>query len=218
MRKRRGTDSSPHYGHDHDTDDNEHFVKQWRIVSAVVAMAMGLSACGLEFSGEAANTDSAVTVVDAGFNDRDVLYGQLMLPHSRQAVELATLALENATGASDAVKVVATRIKIEHASEIERMTLLLRGWKRPLAYGPTLDGAQLRTGILLTKHVDYITSLRGAAFDKEYMESMISHHEGSIDMARMLLLKGQNASMRTLANSVVNNRQTAIDEMNDLLS
>jgi uncharacterized protein (DUF305 family) len=37
-------------------------------------------------------------------------------------------------------------------------------------------------------------------------------------MARMLLLKGQNASMRTLANSVVNNRQTAIDEMNDLLS
>ena len=189
-----------------------------RIYFSILAMTIGLSACGLEISGEAADDGATTTISDAGFNDRDVLYAQLMLPHSRQAVELANLALEDDTGASDAVKVVATRIKIEHASEIERMTLLLRGWKRPLTYGPTLDGVQLRTGILPSKHVDYITSLRNSAFDKEYMESMISHHEGSIDMARMLLLKGQNASMRTLANAVITHRQTAIDEMNDLLS
>ena len=189
-----------------------------RIYLAALAMIIGLSACGIEFTGRAADDGVTTTLSDDGFNARDVEYAQLMLPHSRQAVELANLALEGATGASDAVKVVATRIKIEHASEIERMTLLLRGWKRPLAYAPTLDGVQLRTGILPTKHVDYITSLRGAAFDKEYMESMISHHEGSIDMARMLLLKGRNASMRTVADAVIANRQTAIDEMNDLLS
>jgi uncharacterized protein (DUF305 family) len=189
-----------------------------RFYLSALATIIGLSACGLEISGDAAENTSTTAMSDAGFNDRDVLYAQLMLPHSRQAVELANLALEDATGASDAVKVVATRIKIEHASEIERMTLLLRGWKRPLTYGPTLDGVQLRTGILPSKHVDYITSLRNSAFDKEYMESMISHHEGSIDMARMLLLKGQNASMRTLANAVITHRQTAIDEMNDLLS
>jgi uncharacterized protein (DUF305 family) len=185
---------------------------------STLAMIIGLTACGLEFTSRAAEDGAATTVSDDGFNDRDVSYGQLMLPHSRQAVELANLALEDATEASDAVKVVATRIKREHASEIERMTLLLRGWKRPLAYGPTLDGVQLRTGILPAKHVSYITSLSGAAFDKEYMESMISHHEGSIDMARMLLLKGRSSSMRTLADAVIANRQTAIDEMNDLLS
>lgn len=189
-----------------------------RIYLSALVMAVGLSACGFEFSGEAAEDGTTSSIADAGFNDRDVLYAQLMLPHSRQAVDLANLALETATGASDAVKVVATRIKIEHASEIERMTLLLRGWKRPLTYGPTLDGVQLRTGILTDKQVDYITSLRNSAFNKEYMESMISHHEGSIDMARVLLLKGRNASLRTLANSVITNRQATIDQMNDLLS
>ena len=189
-----------------------------RIFFSAVALMVGLSACGLEFSGRAAEDGSTTTISDAGFNDRDVLYAQLMLPHSRQAVELANLALEEATGASEAVKIVAKRIKIEHASEIERMTLLLRGWKRPLSYGPTLDGVQLQTGILTGKQVDYITSLRDAAFDTEYMESMISHHEGSIDMARVLLLKGQNASLRTLAKTVITNRQATIDEMNDLLN
>lgn len=189
-----------------------------RFYLSAIAMVIGLSACGFEFTSEAADDGATTTVSDEGFNDRDVSYGQLMLPHSRQAVELANLALEDATRASDAVKVLAARIKIEHASEIERMTLLLRGWKRPLAYGPTLDSVQLRTGILTAKHVDYITSLRNSAFDKEYMESMISHHEGSIDMARMLLLKGRNSSMRTLANAVIVKRQTTIDEMNDLLS
>lgn len=189
-----------------------------RIYLSALVMAVGLSACGFEFSGEAAEDGTTSSIADAGFNDRDVLYAQLMLPHSRQAVDLANLALETATGASDAVKVVATRIKIEHASEIERMTLLLRGWKRPLTYGPTLDGVQLRTGILTDKQVDYITSLRNSAFNKEYMESMISHHEGSIDMARVLLLKGRNASLRTLANSVITNRQATIDQMNNLLS
>lgn len=189
-----------------------------RIYLSALVMAVGLSACGFEFSGEAAEDGTTSSIADADFNDRDVLYAQLMLPHSRQAVDLANLALETATGASDAVKVVATRIKIEHASEIERMTLLLRGWKRPLTYGPTLDGVQLRTGILTDKQVDYITSLRNSAFNNEYMESMISHHEGSIDMARVLLLKGRNASLRTLANSVITNRQATIDQMNDLLS
>lgn len=181
-------------------------------------MAIGLSACGLEFSGEAANTDSVAAVVDAGFNDHDVLYAQLMLVHSRQAVELANLALEVGTGASNEVKVVATRIKIDHASEIERMALLLRAWGEPLALPRNPEPLQLRTGILTSKHVDYITSLRADAFDEEYMQSMISHHEGSIDMGRMEIVKGQNASLLELAKSVVTKRQSSIDAMTVLLN
>lgn len=189
-----------------------------RIYLSALVIAIGLSACGLEFTSEAAKDGTTSSIADAAFNDRDVLYAQLMLPHSRQAVDLANLALEAATGAGGAVKMLAKRIKVEHASEIELMTLQLRRWKKPLTNGSTLDGVQLRTGILPAKHVDYITSLRNAAFDKEYMESMISHHEGSIDMARVLLLKGRNASLHRLADSVIVNRQTTIDQMNDLLN
>lgn len=193
-------------------------MRRSHVFCAVVALAVGLSACGIEFSGEAADTDSAAAIVDAAFNDRDVLYAQLMLVHSRQAVELANLALEAETQASDAVKVIATRIKIEHASEIERMTLLLRAWDEPLALAPNPEPLQLRTGILTSKHVDYITSLRADAFDQEYMQSMISHHEGSIDMARMEIVKGQNASLLELAKSVVTKRQSSIDAMTALLN
>ena len=195
-------------------------MRQWRIVIAVVAMAIGLSARGLEFSGEAADpaTAASTTVVDASFNDRDVLYSQLMLVHSRQAVTLANLALSADTDASGSVKLVATRIKVDHASEIERMTLLLRAWDEPLALPPNPEPLQLQTGILTVKHVDYITSLRGAAFDLEYLESMISHHEGSIDMARREIIKGQNVSLLELAKAVVTKRQSSIDEMNALLN
>lgn len=190
-------------------------MKRTRLYVSAISIAVGLSGCGVEFSGKAANPTT--TIAGAGFNTRDVLYAQLMLVHSLQAVTLANLALDVDTGASEAVKDIATHIKIEHAAEIEIMTLLLQAWGKSLTMAPTLEAVQLQTGILTDKHIAYINTLHDKTFDTEYLESMISHHEGSIDMARSEIVRGKNSSTLELAESVVDKRQSIIDDMNALL-
>ena len=69
--------------------------------------------------------DVADKAVDAakdaiGFNDSDVMFSQMMIPHHEQAIEMSDIALDPAVGASDAVKKLATRIKAAQDSEITK--------------------------------------------------------------------------------------------------
>src|SRR5215207_4062578 len=67
------------------------------------------------------------------YNDTDVQFAQGMIPHHRQAIEMADLALTDAE--TPAVKDLAMRIKEAQDPEIARMTGWLRDWGKPLPNG-----------------------------------------------------------------------------------
>ena len=74
--------------------------------------------------------DVANSTIDAakdaiGFNDSDVNFAQMMIPHHEQAVEMADIALDPLVGASDSVKAIATRIKSAQDSEVTTMKAFL---------------------------------------------------------------------------------------------
>ena len=58
----------------------------------------------------------------------------------------------------------------------------------------------------------------GAAFDRMFLQMMIRHHEGAIEMARAASQQGQHPDVRELAEKVVADQAAEIDEMRELLA
>ncbi len=61
----------------------------------------------------------------AGFDDDDVMFAQMMIPHHEQAIELSDIALDPTVGASEDVRRLATDIKAAQDPKIAEMRALL---------------------------------------------------------------------------------------------
>lgn len=58
----------------------------------------------------------------------------------------------------------------------------------------------------------------GDAFDEAFLEMMIPHHQGAIDMAELALKNAGHAELKTMANGIISAQQEEIDQMNGWLS
>ena len=183
-------------------------------------MTLALSGCG----GSAVSDmkDVANSAVDAakdaiGFNDADLNFTQMMIPHHEQAVEMADIALDPLVGASDSVKALATRIKNAQDSEVTKMKSFLTKWKQRLTGDSSMDQSDMMSGVLSAEDMKKLSSLRGAEFDRAWMEDMIAHHEGAIEMAKDVLKDGKDSAVKALANLVATAQDSEILEMKKLL-
>jgi uncharacterized protein (DUF305 family) len=189
------------------------------LLSGFTALAL-LTGCG--GSSMADMTDMADSAVDAakdaiGFNDDDVMFAQMMIPHHEQAIEMADIALDPLSGASDAVKSLATRIKAAQDPEISKMKAFLTSWKERLTPDSSMDHSDMMSGMLSAEDITKLSSLRGAEFDREWMTGMIEHHEGAIEMAKDVLKDGKDSAVKALANLVATAQDSEILEMKELL-
>ena len=98
------------------------------LLTSFTALAL-LAGCG--GSSHSDMDDMAVDTVEsaADFNDADVMFAQMMIPHHEQAIEMSDIALDPTVGASDVVKSLATRIKAAQDPEITTMKAFLTTWK-----------------------------------------------------------------------------------------
>jgi uncharacterized protein (DUF305 family) len=62
-----------------------------------------------------------------------------------------------------------------------------------------------------------LESLNGAEFDKLWLESMISHHQGAIEMAKAELANGDNVDAKSLATNIVTTQEAEIGQMKQML-
>jgi uncharacterized protein (DUF305 family) len=166
------------------------------LVLAALATAAVLAACGGD--GTAAPATAAGTAGTAGtgttgtadHNAADVAFAQMMIPHHRQAVEMARLAAGRA--ADPAVAKLAARIEAAQAPEIETMAGWLASWGQPTApaagmHGMGHGGSAMpgtMPGMMSDADMAGLRAASGAAFDRLFLEMMIRHHEGAIGMAR----------------------------------
>ena len=87
-----------------------------------LAATLTLAACGSHSNhsntnGTAVENSSSAT----GFNDADVMFAQMMIPHHEQAIEMSDMALDPSTQASKTVSDLATQIKAAQDPEIKQM-------------------------------------------------------------------------------------------------
>ncbi len=151
------------------------------------------------------------------FNDDDVMFAQMMIPHHEQAIEMSDIALDPTIGASEEVRQLASEIKAAQDPEIAQMTSLLERWRQPLVPMDDMDHGSMMKGMLSPDDMIRLGQLTGPEFDVAWIEAMINHHEGAIAMAEEVLKNGENLEIRTLAESIIATQQVEIDVLRKLL-
>ena len=186
------------------------------LLSGFTALAL-LAGCGGSSVADVADkvVDTAKDAI--GFNDSDVMFSQMMIPHHEQAIEMSDIALDPTVGASNAVKELAARIKAAQDPEITKMKTFLTTWKERLTPDSSMDHSDMMSGMLSADDIKKLSSLRGVEFDRAWMTGMIAHHEGAIEMAKDVLEDGTNSAVRTLATAITTAQDSEILEMKKLL-
>jgi uncharacterized protein (DUF305 family) len=57
----------------------------------------------------------------------------------------------------------------------------------------------------------------GKQLDKAFLEEMIVHHEGAVDMANIVLEKSENKELKDFANNIIETQSKEINQMNKWL-
>jgi uncharacterized protein (DUF305 family) len=193
-------------------------------LTAVVTLGL-LSACG----GDEDKAETAPQAqAQAEFNDADVTFAQSMIPHHEQAVAMAELAASRAKSA--AVKDLAAKILAAQGPEIDTMKDLLTDWGKPTE--PDMAGMDHSTmsaddmaamsaghdmpGMATSKEVAELRAAKGAAFDRAFLDLMIAHHRGAIEMAAEEQSGGRSPAAKDLAGRIVTTQRSEVARMQDL--
>ncbi|MFJ8961787.1 DUF305 domain-containing protein [Lentzea sp. NPDC102401] len=162
------------------------------LIGAVVGMLV-LSACG-----GPANTAA------------DVTFAQGMVPHHEQALEMAKLVPSRSS--DDKVRDLASRIEKAQGPEIAQMNEWLQQWGAKQDH----EGHDM-TGMMGQDDMAELEKSSGAEFDRMWLDMMIRHHEGAVEMAKTELAQGQDDKAKKLAQAVIDGQQQEITEMKALL-
>ncbi|GAA4585666.1 DUF305 domain-containing protein [Planotetraspora phitsanulokensis] len=162
-----------------------------------------------------AMSSAAAVIPAADHNDADVRFSQMMIPHHRQAVDMAGLADTRASRPQ--VKDLAKRIEAAQGPEIQTMSGWLRSWgmQVPSPGAMTMDHGN--PGMMSEHAMKKLEGLSGAAFDKAFLEMMIQHHEGAIAMAEDEQRDGAYEPAKQLAGSIISSQSAEITTMKELL-
>lgn len=192
-------------------------MKKLLAVIATGTLGLLLIGCGSTKTSSSDDTSPADTSVTQ-FNDADVMFAQMMIPHHEQAIELSDIALDPTMGASDEVLSLAQGIKEAQDPEIDQMTALLDLWGQPNSMDSSTDHSDMMSGMLTVQEIEYLGTLRGTAFDTAWIQAMLKHHEGAIEMATNVQNDGINTDVKKLAAEIIAGQQSEVNEMWDLLS
>ncbi|GGZ81963.1 lipoprotein [Streptomyces subrutilus] len=206
---------------------NQHVLRRTRIAVTAGAAALLLAACGSDgdaaggHGGHPSTPSSAPSspsdpAAQGGHNAADVSFAQGMIPHHRQAVDMADLAATRAGSAE--VKQLAEEIKKAQDPEIRTLSGWLTGWGQQVpAAGAADHSAHGAGGMMTAEEMDALGKASGRAFDTAFTRLMIKHHEGAVAMARTERTEGASPEARRMAEAVIASQGAEIARMKALL-
>jgi uncharacterized protein (DUF305 family) len=160
-------------------------------------------------------------------NPADVEFMSGMIPHHAQAVIMAGWAPTHA--ARQDVAILCERIVVGQRDEILTMQNWLRDRGLPVPDATStkmkmnMDGMEhdmLMPGMLTDEEMAALDRARGPEFDRLFLEGMIRHHQGAIDMVDKLFKSyggGQEELVFKFASDVYADQGIEIDRMNKML-
>jgi uncharacterized protein (DUF305 family) len=187
------------------------------VLGVVCAIALLGAGAGLTvLTGVGTDRPPAADSVDAGFA-RD------MATHHDQAVQMAQVVRDNST--DPAMRLLAFDVETGQLAQIGQM----RGWLD--AWGQTgqsqipqmswmdhtIEPGQLMPGMATTSELAKLKSLRGRAMDVYFLQLMIRHHEGGVEMAQYGAAHAGKSYVRTMASAIVTAQQNEVVTMEQML-
>ena len=165
-----------------------------KLITVVFACLLALAGCSSDGPSSGGSGDTA----GADFNDADVMFAQMMIPHHQQAIEMAELA--ESKSSNQQVLSLAADIKAAQQPEIETMQGWLAEWG---VSSDDMDMGEMEHGggMMSDEDMAALESASGAEAAPLFLEQMIAHHQGAIEMAETELANGKNADALALARS-----------------
>lgn len=179
----------------------------------------------------------------SGHNAADLTFAQMMIVHHQGAIEMADLAADRATNTR--VKDLAARIKAAQDPEIQQMQAWLTAWGAAMSGSTAASSADdgmggmdhggmsgmgkegdmsssaatgmSMPGMMRDGQMQQLTDASGAEFDRLFLEMMIMHHQGAIEMSDTEITEGSNPEALALAESIKTSQTAEIAEMQQLL-
>jgi uncharacterized protein (DUF305 family) len=154
----------------------------------------------------------------------DVRFMQGMIHHHAQALRMTDLV--PARSSDEGLGLLAKRIEISQKTEIQQMRSWLQARDEDApelnpAHGHTHGAAQeLMPGMLTEPELKKLAAARGNAFDRLFLESMIRHHQGAMQMVAELFEAdgGAEPEAGAFARHVDADQQIEIARMRTMLS
>jgi uncharacterized protein (DUF305 family) len=186
------------------------------LLAVAGAASLVLAACGgTDQPGAVPTPTTAPTSTPDDFNDADVAFTQMMIPHHVQAVEMAELA---ATRASDPeLKRLAADIKGAQDPEIATMVGWLRGLGQPTEMPGGHEGHGGMPGMMSEEDMAELTAAKGVDFDRRFARMMISHHNGAIQMCQDIAVSGNHADVKGLAATIQQTQAAEVAQLEKIL-
>ncbi|MEU0300643.1 DUF305 domain-containing protein [Streptomyces sp. NPDC006175] len=203
----------------------KNLIRRTALAVTTGAALLALTACGSNHGtsgghgvhGSASSSAPAPSASQGRHNAADVAFAQGMIPHHRQAVEMAGLASDRA-GAAEVEK-LAEEIKKAQDPEIKTLSGWLTSWGEQVpaagAMGHSMHDAD--GGMMTAEEMDSLKQMSGKAFDTAFMKMMIKHHEGAVAMAKTQKADGAFPGATAMADAIVTSQTTEIGTMNSLL-
>lgn len=188
--------------------------------TALVA-ALTLAGCATGQQNQTEATPAASSpAAEAEFNDADVMFAQMMIPHHEQAIEMSDSLLEK-DGVDEQVRDLAQQIKDAQQPEIDQMKDWLDAWGEDElgdVGGMDHDMGGMGDGMMSDEDMAQLEDASGAEASRLFLEQMILHHEGAIQMAEYQVQEGENPDAVALAERIVEDQTEEIATMQDLLA
>lgn len=202
-----------------------------RTTRALSATALGLTlaftaaACGDDNS-----DDTSAQVSTTEHNDADVAFATDMLQHHAQALSMVDLTQGRTLDPE--VQQLAEDIREAQGPEIETFTDWLTDWDEGIPetmrdhanagqgddVGDSMDGMDSDMPGMMT--ADDMTALQDAPdadFQTMWLDMMVEHHTGAVDMAKTQTEDGEYKPAIDLATDIITSQTDEIDTMNELL-
>lgn len=140
-----------------------------------------------------------------GNADADFVRG--MIPHHQGAVDVSEIVLK--FGKDDGVRKLATEIIAAQKTEIAQMRAWLAKNPSPASSLKAAMVTKAYSNINMRMHKDMNVPITGNA-DRDFIAGMVPHHEGAVEMAKVVLRHGTDSDLRKLAEDVVRGQSAEI--------
>lgn len=195
-------------------------------VALTLALGAGLTACGDDSDASSRPVDVSTTE----HNDADVAFASDMIQHHAQALSMVDLTLERPLDPE--VQAIAEGIRAAQGPEIETMVDWLDDWGEDVPatvrdhvnsghdmgdMGDMGDTGSDMPGMMSADDMDALENAADDEFQDLWLQLMIEHHEGAVEMARAEEAGGRYRDAIDLAGSIIDSQQQEIDMMQELL-
>ena len=133
--------------------------------------------------------DDSTSGQSADTNNADLAFTMMMIPHHEGAIEMSDVLLSK-SGVEPEVAELAEQIKGAQGPEIEQMTTWLDDWDQAVPDPDAMmddnmdhSGGMMMSGMMSEADMASLGNATGTDFDRMFLEMMILHHEGAIEMA-----------------------------------